>query len=299
MRTVAATRHTAPDLASKPQVLTWLVYCRENKLLNASEWSLAALLVTLGEGQNITLTVTGMADILGMKRDTVSKAIKSLHAKGLMVPKGTGKNRKTFYRLTMPLQVAQMGTNSCPNGDHNIEDIDQERQEDLHQHPDDDEGAPDASSKRAKRTSSASRSARAGKASSASSSVSADKVPGDSGVPDDPDDEDDLAVPPLEEYVADLEGCVDELARRLGMDPGQINIKVVAKMLREIVMEHRVTYKDRAAVFSDILELFPADYGMWDRFAGKMHPVGYMMEEFRRNISTPSKDDDQDDKVPA
>jgi hypothetical protein len=51
MRTVAATRQTPrPDLTSAPKALTWLVYCRENKLLTASEWASAAILVTLGPG---------------------------------------------------------------------------------------------------------------------------------------------------------------------------------------------------------------------------------------------------------
>jgi hypothetical protein len=120
MRTVAARREIPrPALTSPPTGYSWLAYCRDNKLLTASEWALAGVLVISGKGQNITLSVTGMADILHMRRDTVSTAIKGLVAKGLMVEKGKGRNNKTFYRLTLPKAPSTDGmrTSHCRNED--------------------------------------------------------------------------------------------------------------------------------------------------------------------------------------
>lgn len=111
-------------------------------------------------------------------------------------------------------------------------------------------------------------STRASKASSASSSVPAGKVPGGSGVP---------AVPPVEEYIADLEGCVEELARRLGMEPGQINIRVLARMWRETMAR----CGENAGV-SNLLKAWPADWQIWEILSDKHTPVGYFLDEVER-----------------
>lgn len=126
MRTTAATRQPPADLTSKPLALTWLVHCREHKLLTPSEWALAAILVTMGQGQNITMSIVGMADITGMTRVTVRKCRDSLISKGLLVLDHPGKNQKNVYRLTLPRwsnddhQGGQSSTTRWSNGDHNI-----------------------------------------------------------------------------------------------------------------------------------------------------------------------------------
>jgi hypothetical protein len=274
MHTVAATRQTPrADLTSAPKALDWAVYIRENVKLTASARSLAFLLMTLGQGQNITMSQANMAKSIGMRRDTVASAIKELHQHGLLAAKASGRNRTTVYRLTMPVQVVPVEDQLVvpvedqlvvPVEDHNIEQKDKDRQDELHQHPDDDVAIPDASSNRAKRSSSASRSTRASEASSAGSAVPADKVPGDSGVP---------AVPPVEEFIADLEGCVDELARRLDVDPGSIDIKPLAKMWRGLY----AGLDCDPDFISDLLDICPADDSMWAYCASKDNPVGYMM----------------------
>ena len=293
MRTVAATRQGPADLTSKPQALTWLVYCRENKLLTASEWALAAILVTLGKGQNITLSVTGMADILHMRRDTVSKAINGLIAKGLMVEKGKGRSNKTFYRLTLPKATDGMRTShcpnedqsltesgpvDCPNEDHNIEEEDEENDKktniNMRSARDDDVGTK-STTNRAKGTAQPS-STRAKGPSSAQDSARADKVSGRQGVP--PDDQGVPAVRPVEEYIADLEGCVDELADRLGVEPGSVNIKELAKWWRKVMVQ-----QDDDGMFSDLLDVWPADYPEWSMAAEKDNPVGFfrfIVEQF-------------------
>ena len=124
-------------------------------------------------------------------------------------------------------------------------------------------------------------------------------MPGDSSVPpDDPDvppDQGVPAVPPLGEYIADIEGCVDELARRLEMKPGRINIKVLAKMFRDTVVQYDILHQGRPAMFSDLLDVFGPDQSMWARFASKNSPVGYLIEEFMRKQAE-YQDDDQDDQ---
>ena len=265
MRTVAATRQTPlADLTSVPTGYNWLVYCRENKLLTASEWALAAILVTLGQGQNIMLTVTGMADITRMTRKTVAKAIDGLVAKGLMVVKATGRNNAVVYRLTLPSRVneAQQLSKSDPaaesmrhssrvNETHNIEHEDEEVDQERHQHADG--GVASASS-----TPSGENRA---KGSTRPTSTRARK---DSSAKDD--------HPALEEYVADLEECRDELARRLSVDPGSITIKPLAKQWREMSIRNG----EQAGVSAAIKE-FPADDPMWSMCASKANPVGFLV----------------------
>lgn len=326
MRTVAATRQTTADLTTKPKVLDWLVYCRENKLLTASEWALAALLVTLGQGQNITLSITGMADILGMRRDTVSKAINGLLAKGLMAPKGNGQHNKTFYRLTMPKSLPKSGpvycpnedqctdgmrTSHCPNEDHNIEDIDEDRDEETTSTSGDGVGRSSSGdnraedSTRAKGSSSAKDSARpsstrSGSSSSASSSVPADKAPGQNDVPApgvqvpgvssvSPDDQ---GVPPIEDYIADLEECAGALAVRLGVDEDDgINIKVLAGKLRDLCVLY-----DYHMLMSDIINSYEVDDRVWWKCSRKAVPVGYFLNEIEREMIQSNKNYAAEDK---
>jgi hypothetical protein len=87
-----------------------------------------------------------------------------------------------------------------------------------------------------------------------------------------------------------LEGCVDELGRRLGVDPGHITIKVVAKMFRQIMVRH-----DTDAMVSDLLDFVPADDRLWSHMAGKRNPVGCLLSEVDRRISQSPATDPQDD----
>ena len=260
MRTTAAVRQ-APDLTSKPRSLDWLVYCREYKLLTASEWALAAILVTLGQGQNIMLTVTGMADVTRMTRKTVAKAIDGLVAKGLMVVKATGRNNAVVYRLTLPSRVNEtqqlsrsdpaaesMATSSRVNETHNIEHEDEDADEAninmrSAQHDDVASTATPSGENRAKG------SARATKAPSASTTCRT-----------------------LKEYVSDLEGCRDELARRLCVDPGNVTVKPLARMFRDMCVAH-----GEDVVLSELLDnLCPETDTIWPMAAGKDNPVGFL-----------------------
>ena len=93
----------------------------------------------------------------------------------------------------------------------------------------------------------------------------------------------------------DIEGCVEELARRLEMKPGRINIKVLARMFRDTVVQYDILHQGRPAMFSDLLDVFGPDQSMWARFASKNSPVGYLIEEFMRKQAE-YQDDDQDDQ---
>jgi DNA-binding MarR family transcriptional regulator len=271
MRTVAATRQThRPDLTSKPQALTWLVYCRENKLLTASEWALAAILVTCGQGQNITLSVTGMADILHMKRSTVSDAIGGLVAKGLMVEKGRGRNNKTFYRLTLPKAPAtdRMGTShcpnrdqslpesgpvDCPNGDHNIEDIQEEVDEEA--------------------TSTSARGAGADAVATAASGSTRTKE----GAP----------ALDVEDYVEDTRANLKELAYRLGIEADDIEVFRLSRKLYQ--MGKRYSCNARLSV---ALEVFGDD--LFAGWATAKNPVGWMTYYLEENLSLNHQDDEGD-----
>jgi hypothetical protein len=273
MRTVAAKRqaHRA-DLTSTPQALTWLVYCRENKLLTASEWALAGLVVTLGQGQNITMSVTHIADILHMKRDTVADAIKGLIAKGLMVFVKPGRNRTKVYRLTLPgclngdQPVARMGTNQLPDRGPTVaqtgtttsrehEELDEHLTSTCAPRIDGDVAAP------------------SGRSRAKGSTRSKKDCPAKDG------------FPALEEYVADVRVCRDELARRLGVDPGSINVKVLAKQLRDLCVEHAID-----GVWSDLLDAFQEDDPIWAMSASGNNPVGFLMfalkQRFEGNEAT-------------
>jgi hypothetical protein len=124
-------------------VLDWARYIRQHRVkLSWSARSLALLLITLGQGQNITMTVTGMADLIGMRRDTVGKALTELADHGLLVEKGQGANNNKYYRLTMPTRVdpvedqpvgpvedqrwSHRGPAVGPVEDHNIKNSDEE-----------------------------------------------------------------------------------------------------------------------------------------------------------------------------
>jgi hypothetical protein len=263
------------DLASAPQSLTWLVYCRENKLLTASEWALAAILVTLGKGQNITLSVVGMADITRMKRDTVRKAIDSLEAKGLLVFVRPGRNQTKVYRLTLPrcpngeYPGGQMGTTqvaeSVPPGGQMGTTTSKENKERFtrttqHQHPMLTAATAAPSGKTKDRATSRA------KATARSTSTRA---------------KDDF--PALEDYIADIEDVVDELEHRLGMAPGTVDIKPLAKLWRDLMVRHG----EPGAGVSHTLTEFPADARMWSRCARADRPVGYFLCEIGRWLSEP------------
>lgn len=269
MRTTAATRQdlARADLASAPQSLTWLVYCRENKLLTASEWALAAILVTLGQGQNITLSVVGMADITRMTRKTVAKVIDSLIAKGLLVFVRPGRNQTSVYRLTLPRCVNEthpgesMATTQVSKSDTPGESMatttsreqEQEDQQNINMRSaqDDDVVVTPSGEKRAKAT-----------ARSTSTRAKDDH-------------------PAIEEYISDLEDVVDELEHRLGMAPGTVNIKALAKTYRNLMIK-----LDQQAGVSAAVETFPADHPMWARCATKDHPVGYFLDEIERWLAS-------------
>lgn len=280
MRTTASTRQgTRADLASAPKVLDWAVYIRQNVKLTASARSLAFLLITLGQGQHISMSVTRMADSIGMKAVTVRAALRELHDKGLIVVKANGRNQTTIYRLTMPVRVDpvedQLGSTEedhlgsaiedhlgstegdhlgSTEGDHNIEQEEEEVQEDLHQHADDDVVTGTTSPSGEKRA----------KATARSTSTRAK------------DDH-----PPIEVYISDIEDVVDELEHRLGMAPGTVNIKALAKKWRELVIRQG----HAGAGVSHTLQVFSADHPMWSRCATKGHPVGYLLDEIDRWLS--------------
>ena len=260
------------------------MYCRENKLLTASEWALAAILVTLGKGQNITLSVTGMADILHMRRDTVSKAINGLIAKGLMVVKGKGRSNKTFYRLTLPKATDGMRTShcpnedqsltesgpvDCPNEDHNIEEEDEENDKktniNMRSARDDDVGTK-STTNRAKGTAQPS-STRAKGPSSSPGSARADKVSGRQGVPPDDQGSRRSAGRGVHRGPGGLRG---RAGRRLGVEPGSVNIKELAKWWRKVMVQ-----QDDDGMFSDLLDVWPADDPEWPMAAEKDNPVGF------------------------
>jgi len=276
MTSIAATRQ-APraDLTSAPKSLDWARYVRDNVKLTASARSLALLLITLGQGQHISLSQSNMAKSIGMRRDTVADAIDELHRLGLLAVKGKGRNRTTIYRLTLPrsrqvvpvedqLVVPVEDQLVVPVEDHNIEQEDEDADEDninMRSAQDDDVANAPSGSNRAKASTRSKGTARA------------------------------KDFPSVEDYISDLEGCVDELARRLDMDPGRINIKVVAKTFRQLGVEY-----DADVLFSDILDEFPADHPRWQRFASKNNPVGYMLDEFARCLA---ENADQDEEVPV
>jgi hypothetical protein len=319
MRTVAATRQdlarvaktpkapkttpTVPavqaDLKSGPKVLDWAVYIRQNVKLSKSARSLAFLLITLGQGQNITMSQANMAKAVGMRRDTVGDAIDELHRLGLIVVKGHGRNRTEVYRLTMPVQVVpvedqlvvpvedqlvdpQEDQLVVPVEDHNMKNLDQDRQEDLTSTSDDDVAAGTASpsgENRAK-TARAKASTRTRATARAKDDSPAKKV-----------------IASVDEFVSDLEGCRDELARRLGVDPGRITVKPLAKTLRNIDIKH-----DKTAMWSDILDICPEDDLVWAMSAGKDNPVGFLKfaleqrlegNEVTDNYRAPSDADDE------
>jgi hypothetical protein len=252
MRTAAPQQ---PDLTSAPKALEWAVYVREHVRLSASARSLAFLLITLGQGQNISMSVSGMAGSTGMSRNTIKTAIKELHANGLIVVKATGRNQTTIYRLTLPRwsvvdhQGGQQETTKVVNegpprwsaGDHNIEERDEDRDDEININM---------------------RSAQDDDVSLQSPSSSAG---------------DQSARCPVEVYVSDLEDCVDDLAARLKMDPGKINIKVLATKWRDTVSRH-----NENAGASALLDAWPADDPIWDVLAGKARPVGYLLDELER-----------------
>lgn len=274
MRTTASTRQaTRADLASAPKVLDWAVYIRQNVKLTASARSLAFLLITLGQGQNITMSQANMAKSIGMRRDTVAKAIDELHRLGLLVVKGNGRNRTTVYRLTMPVQVAPVEDQPVvpvedqlvdlqedqlvvPVEDHNIEEEQEEATGTATSTSDDDVAAAAA-------TPSGKTNIRA-KATARTTSTRA---------------KDDY--PAIEVYISDIEDVVDELEHRLGMTPGTVNIKALAKLWRELMIRHG----EKEAGVSAAVETFPADHPMWGRCAGKVHPVGYFLDEQDRWLS--------------
>ena len=272
MRTVAATRQTPqPDLTSAPKALSWLVYLRDNAgqlKLTKMEWALAAIFPTCGQGQNITLSIKGMADILDSDRETIGNALKRLIARGLVLYVGPGRHNKNVYRLTLPRcrPDRQSGVGETDSGvsvrptvgdgqtdttSRENEDLDQQ----LHQHADDDVAdASPSGENRAKASTRTRATARAKK---------------DSPVEHD--------YPALEVYIGDLEGCVDDLEHRLGMDPGTVNIKALAKSWREMTIRH----EQKAGVSAHLNE-FPADHEMWSRCASKDRPVGYFLNEVDR-----------------
>jgi hypothetical protein len=275
MRTTDTTRQARANLAPAPKSLTWLVYCRDNKLLTASEWALAAILVTLGAGQNITLSIKGMSDVTRMDRKTVRAAIESLTAKGLLVFVRPGANQTKVYRLTLPrwgndthpgeeMTPTQVRKSHPPGGEMTptTSTEDQERDQHLHQHPDDGVGG-----------------ATPGEDGPARAKVSAQ--------PDSPGP----VVPPVEDFIGDLEGCVDELTRRLGIDPGAVNIKALAKKWRETVIRHGEN--EGVSVY---LDYFPADHPMWSTCASKDNPVGYLLFDFDKWLADT---DPEPSKVPA
>jgi hypothetical protein len=114
---------------------------------------------------------------------------------------------------------------------------------------------------------------------------SADTVPGQDGVP--PDDQ---GVPPVEDYISDIEGCVEDLAIRLGMDEGQINIKVLAKMFRNLVIRYDYTN----LMVSDVIDIWDAG-SIWGRLTGKHNPVGYLLNEIEREMIKQNKENAADD----
>ena len=272
MRTVAATRQAPADLTSAPKTLTWLVFLRDNAKLNKLtkiEWALAAILPTCGQGQNITLSIKGLADILDSDRETVGNALKGLIAKGLVLYVGPGKNNKSVYRLTLPklsvTPTAGVGhtdskVTATPTADVGQTDTtstrDQEVDQDEHQHPGDDVRLATTRSNRAK-GSTRSTSTRATKASSASTKCR-----------------------PVGEYVSDLQGCRDELARRLDVEPGQISVKPLAKQLHDLCARN-----GNDVVFSEFLddEDFASD-PIWPMSAGKDRPVGFFMFVLKQRI---------------
>lgn len=305
MRTVASTRQThQPGLPSAPQALTWLVFLRDNaKLtkLTKIEWALAAILPTCGQGQNITLSVKGMADILDSDRETIGTALKGLIAKGLVLYVGPGKNNKSVYRLTLPkvsvtptagvghtdskvsvTPTADVGQTDTTSRTH--EEVDEDHIN-MRSAQDDDvaTSTPSGKTKDRAKGSARSTSTRATKASSATK------------------------VRPVEEFVADLEKCRDELARRLGVDPGSVTVKPLAKQLRNLDIKH-----DETAMWSELLDLAPDTDTIWSMSASKDNPVGFLKfaleqrlegndvtDYYRPPAGAPAVDDEPEDPARA
>ena len=256
MRTVAARQTTQPDLTTAPKALDWLRHCRDNEKLTLGERALSAILPTLGQGQNITMSITGMADILGSDRETTGNALKSLIAKGLVAYVRPGKNNKSVYRLTLPRcwPDRQQGVGQTDSkvsviptadvGDSDTTSIrDVEVDDDLHQHAlraDDDVATSTTGSNRAKG------SARPKK------------------------------VRPVDEYVSDLEGCRPELARRLGVDPDDISVKPLAKQLRNLNIKFSKDDDCEDTFWSEMLDICPEDDPVWAMASEKVNPVGFL-----------------------
>jgi DNA-binding transcriptional ArsR family regulator len=265
MRTVAATRQdlNRADLESAPKTLDWARCIRDSKIkLSKSARSLSLLLITLGQGQHISMSKEHMAEATGMRGDTVGNALDELARHGLITAKGKGRNNTTLYRLTVPKGqvvtpvqeepvtpvgeqvVAPVGEQPVtPPEEDNIEDLDQERDESATSTcapRSDDVG--EAKTKTKTKT-------RAG------------------------DDEE------LLEYIGDLEGCVDELAARLRMHPGKIGITVLARKLRALGIKH-----DEPMRMSGVLARW-TDKDIWRKYAEAGSPVGYMLDDFDRFLS--------------
>ncbi len=100
----------------------------------------------------------------------------------------------------------------------------------------------------------------------------------------------------VEEYVLDLEGCAGDLEVRLfGVDDGQVDIKPLAKMLRNLGVRYGYS-----CLWSDILSVYPVGHKIWWQAGNKAVPVGYLLRLIELEMAKQNKEEEaQDDDLEA
>jgi hypothetical protein len=140
------------DAPKTPLALQWAVFIREHGTdlkLSKEARVLGLALITYGEGKRIFASMVTLAEKTGMKRETVRKARRELQDKGLLEDiTGDPSKQERTYRLTTPGyvvpeegrvatvyedKVVPERATPGPQEDHNINLLDQSRDQQLHQ----------------------------------------------------------------------------------------------------------------------------------------------------------------------